>query len=110
MFTGSINTLVHDLVIVIAYIGSLLSGYAGMTVWARKGGRPAGGFLVGGLLGAIGVFILVAAKPRQSEIDSVARSRGLVPCPYCAEPVKHQARACWHCQRDIAAPAIGSPA
>jgi hypothetical protein len=52
MFTGSLNTLVHDLVIVIAYIGSLLSGYAGMTIWARKGGRPAGGFFLGGSAGS----------------------------------------------------------
>jgi ribosomal protein L37AE/L43A len=109
MFTGSLDTLVHDLVIVLAYIGALLSGYAGMTVWARKGGRPGGGFLVGGLLGALGVFILVLAKPRQTEIDSVARSRGLVACPHCAESIKREARACWHCQRDVAPSAVGSP-
>jgi len=71
MFT---NSNVHDLVIVVAYIGALFSGYAGLTIWARKGGRPGGGFLVGGLLGALGVFLLVLATPRQSEIDSVARS------------------------------------
>jgi hypothetical protein len=108
MFTGSGN--VHDLVIVVAYLGALFSGYAGMTVWARKGGRPGGGFFVGGLLGAPGVFILVLAKPRQSEIDGVARSRGLVPCPHCAEPIKHEAHVCRYCQRDVTAPAVSSTA
>jgi len=107
MFT---NSNVHDLVIVVAYIGALFSGYAGLTIWARKGGRPGGGFLVGGLLGALGVFLLVLATPRQSEIDSVARSQGLVPCPHCAEPIKHQAHVCRHCQRDVTAPAVPSPA
>jgi hypothetical protein len=108
MFTN--GSSIHDLVIVVAYIGALFSGYAGMTVWARKGGRPGGGFLVGGLLGALGVFILVLAKPGQSEIDSVTRSRGLVPCPHCAEPIKHEAQVCWYCQHDVNAPAVASPA
>ena len=108
MFTGTGN--VHDLVIVVAYLGALFSGYAGMTIWARKGGRPGGGFFVGGLLGALGVFILVLAKPRQTEIDSVARSEGLVRCPHCAEPIKREASVCWHCQREVTAPAVGSPA
>jgi len=108
MFTGSGS--VHDLVIVVAYLGALFSGYAGMTVWARKGGRPGGGFFVGGLLGALGVFILVLAKPRQTEIDSVARSLGLVPCPHCAEPIKHAAHVCRYCQRDVTAPAVSSTA
>jgi hypothetical protein len=49
MFTNSGGS-VHDLVVVIAFMGALLSGYAGMTIWARKGGKPGGGFLVGALL------------------------------------------------------------
>lgn len=107
MFTGTGS--VHDLVIVVAYMGALFSGYAGMTVWARKGGRPGGGFLVGGLLGALGVFILVLANPRQTEIDSVARSQGLVRCPQCAEPIKHQASVCRYCQREVTTRAVGVP-
>ena len=68
MFTTSSS--VHDLVIVVAFIGALLSGYAGMTVWSRKAGK---GFLVGGLLGVLGVLILVLGKPEQAEIDSAAQ-------------------------------------
>jgi hypothetical protein len=108
MFTGTGS--VHDLVIVVAYLGALFSGYAGMTVWARKGGRPGGGFFVGGLLGALGVFILVLAKPRQTEIDSVARSRGLVRCPHCAEAIMREAHVCRHCQREVTAAPAGSHA
>ena len=67
------------------------------------------GFFVGGLLGVLGVFILVLAKPRQTEIDRVARSQGLVPCPHCAEPIKREARVCRYCRRDVA-PAPGGPA
>jgi hypothetical protein len=102
-------TSLSNLVIVVAFIGALFSGTIGMTVWKNKGGSPGGGFFVGGLLGALGVFILVLAKPRQTEIDRVARSLGLVPCPNCAEPIKREARVCRYCQRDVA-PAPGGAA
>ena len=103
--TASINYLVA----VIAAIGSVISGYIGMTVWKNKGGDPGGGFVLGALLGPLGVFILVAAKPRQKEIDRVARRQGLVPCPNCAEIIKGQARVCRYCGRDVA-PAPGGAA
>jgi hypothetical protein len=103
MFTNSSS--VHDLVIVVAFIGALFSGYAGMTIWARKGGKPGNGFLLGGLLGVLGVLILVLATPRQAEIDSAARSEGLVRCPHCAELINYQAHVCRYCQREVAAPA-----
>ena len=104
MFTTT-TTSVHDLVVVISLMGALLSGYAGMTIWARKGGKPGGGFLVGALLGVLGVFILAVAKPRQKEIDSAARSAGLVRCPHCAELINHRAYVCRNCQREVAASA-----
>ncbi len=55
-------------------IGMLLSGFVGMTLWKDKGGSPSGGFIVGLLLGILGVFILALATPGQKEIDRVARS------------------------------------
>ncbi len=39
MFTNTGSSM-HDLVIVVAFMGALFSG---MTIWARKGGKPAGG-------------------------------------------------------------------
>jgi hypothetical protein len=103
MFTTSSS--VHDLVIVVTFIGALLSGYAGMTIWARKGGKPGKGFVIGGLLGVLGVLILAVATPKQAEVDSAARSAGLVRCPHCAEHISHQAHVCRYCQREVAAPA-----
>ena len=108
MFTGTGS--VHDLVIVVACMEALFSGYAGMTVWPRKGGRPGGGFFAGGLLAALGVFILVLARPRQTGVDSVTRSQGLVRCPHLAEPIRRAAHVRRHCQREVTAPAVGSPA
>ena len=111
MFSHSMNGMfthsgsLHDLVIVVAFIGALLSGYAGMTIWARKGGKPGKGFIVGGLLGVLGVLILVLATPGQAEIDSAARSEGLIRCPHCAELVNQRAHVCRYCQREVAAAA-----
>ena len=105
MFTSSSGS-VHDLVVVVAFMGALFSGYAGMTIWARKGGKPGKGFLVGGLLGVLGVLILVLATPRRAEIDSAARTEGLVRCPGCAERINHQAHVCHYCRREVAAPVL----
>jgi hypothetical protein len=104
MFTNN-SSSVHDLVIVVAFMGALFTGYAGMTIWARKGGKPGNGFLLGGLLGVLGVLILVLATPRQAEIDSAARSEGLVRCPHCGELINYQAHVCRYCQGEVAAPA-----
>src|SRR5215472_5934824 len=104
MFTTT-TTSVHDLVVVIVVMRALFFWYYGMIIWARKGGKPGGGFLVGALLGVLGVFILAAAKPRQKEIDSAARSAGLVRCSHCAELIHHQAQVCRYCQREVAAAA-----
>ena len=104
--TGMFTTnSAHDLVVVICLMGALLTGYAGMTIWAGKGGKPGGGFLVGALLGVLGVVILAVARPRQKEIDSAARSAGLVRCPHCAELIHYQAHVCRYCQREVAAAA-----
>lgn len=104
MFTNSSGS-VHDLVVVVAFIGALFSGYAGMTIWARKGGKPGKGFIVGGLLGVLGVLILILATPGQTEADSAARSEGLVRCPHCAELINHRAHVCRYCQREVVASA-----
>jgi hypothetical protein len=76
-----------------------------MTIWARKGGRPGKGFLLGGLLGVLGVLILVLAAPGPAESGSAARSAGLVRCPHCAELISHRAHVCRYCQREVTAPA-----
>jgi hypothetical protein len=79
-------TSLSNLVIVVAFIGALFSGFIGMTVWKNKGGSPGGGFFVGGLLGALGVFILVLAKPRQTEIDESRDPRDSSHVPAARNP------------------------
>ena len=88
MFTNT-GSSVHDLVIVAAFMGALFSGYAGMTIWARKGRKPAGGSSSAACW-ALGVFILAAATQYQAEIDSAARSAG----PHPVSPLRgaHQRR------------------
>ena len=69
------SSLAGFLVFELVGIGMLLSGYVGMTLWKDKGGSPSGGFIVGLLLGILGVFILAIATPGQREIERVARSQ-----------------------------------
>ena len=100
-----INT---GLAVVIVNIGVLLSGYVGMTVWKDKGGDPGGAYIVGALLGGLGVFFLVLLKPGQREIARVARSRERVPCPHCVEFIRREAHVCPYCGRDVAAATDGA--
>ena len=86
MFTNT-GSSVHDLVIVVAFTGAMFSGYAGMTIWARKGGKPAGGFLVGGLLGPWAYSS--SPQPRRARHKSTApRDPRAHPCPHCTELIK----------------------
>lgn len=80
MFTNT-GSSVHDLVIVVAFMGALFSRVCRNDHLGTQGRQARWRFLVGGLLGALGVFILAAATPRQAEIDSAARSAGLTPVP-----------------------------
>jgi hypothetical protein len=89
------------------FIEHLLSGFIGMTLWKNKGGDPSGAFILCAILGILGVVILAIGKPGRKEIDRVARSQGLMPCPNCAELINRQARVCAYCGRDVA-PATGS--
>jgi hypothetical protein len=97
--TNSVNTLVVGIFL----IQGLLVGYIGMTLWKSKGGDPSGAFVLGAILGILGVIILAIARPGQRERSRAARSQGLIRCPSCAELIEPEARVCRHCGRDVAA-------
>ena len=57
-------------------------------IGARKGAGFSG-FVIGILLGPIGVIIILLSKGNQKK------------CPFCVELVNEKAVVCPHCQRDI---------
>ncbi len=55
--------------------------------------------IVGGLIGAIGVVLVIVGSV-------LKKPAGLVPCPYCAEDIRHDAVVCRYCGRDLARSAV----
>jgi hypothetical protein len=55
-------------------------------------------FVVGVLLGPIGLVIALVSKPSTPEPTTDA---AVWVCPYCAEQVMALAKVCKHCGRDI---------
>ena len=86
-------------------IEHLIAAFIGMTLWKNKRGDPSGAFVLGAILGILGVLILAIAKPKQKEIAKGVRSQGRVSCPHCAELIMPEAHVCPYCQQDVAAPA-----
>jgi len=91
----------------------LLCGILGAVIASSKGGSGVAGFLVGFLLGPIGVIITLfmgnAARKEAAELAEGSAKK----CPHCAELIKREAVVCKHCGRDIAvtaAPPTGEAA
>ncbi len=62
--------------------------------------------IVGGLMAMAGLMMIIFGGRKQitpQQISSLMESRDSRPCPYCAEPIKHAAIKCKHCQADVAA-------
>jgi hypothetical protein len=82
-------------------VTNIICALVGVLIWERKGGDSFGAFLLGVFLGVLGLLILAVSQPRQKEIDRVARRRGLVRCPWCAELIRPEARVCRYCGHDL---------
>lgn len=67
---------------------SFIWGLIAMAI-SQKKGESGVGFLIGFLLGPIGVLLALASKGNR------------VKCPFCSESVDPKASVCPHCQRDV---------
>lgn len=80
----------------------ILCGIAAAITLSNKGRSGCGGFLLGFLLGPIGLVIALVMKADQGVLDGQqVRSGAARTCPSCAEVVKIEALKCKHCGADL---------
>lgn len=80
----------------------IICGAAGSVICENKGRSALEGFLLGLLLGPIGLIICGVLPKDVTAIEHRAlRSGAIRKCPYCAELVRLEARVCRYCGRDI---------
>ncbi|MEH6618508.1 hypothetical protein [Maribacter arcticus] len=84
------------MIYVVIWIGL---GIVGAMIANSKGNSGCGGFILGVLLGPIGLLISFFS----SDDDNVKRQRtgDTKKCPFCAEYVKFDANVCKHCGRTL---------
>lgn len=79
----------------------VIFGIAAGVVTASKSQNALGfvpGFLLGVLLGPLGLLISFFIKPSKSKL-----MKGKRECPFCKEPINAAAIVCPHCQRESTA-------
>jgi len=74
-------------------------GFVGSMIANRKGNGGCVGFILGILLGPLG--LLIAFFSTDNEIEKRRRTGDTKKCPYCAEYVKQEAVVCKHCGRTL---------
>ena len=76
----------------------LLMGLAAAFVASKKGRSVGGFFLLGILLGPLGILWAALARTDQAGIDAAQLKTGQSrKCPHCAEIVRVEAKKCRHC-------------
>lgn len=87
----------------IFFVFWVLVGIAAAIVITNKGYPAFDGFVLGFLLGPIGLIIaLVMAADDQGVEENALASGNLRKCPYCAELIKVEAIKCRHCGSNVA--------
>ncbi|MCE2391454.1 MAG: zinc ribbon domain-containing protein [Proteobacteria bacterium] len=79
----------------------LILGIVVALIAKSKGRNPGLWFLYGFLIWPVALVHVLLASRTGDEQSPDSPAAGRVPCPFCAELVKPQARVCPHCRRDL---------
>lgn len=82
----------------------ILCGVICAVIASNKGRSGGGWFLLGCLLGPLGIVLaLVVGKDEKVVAAAALKAGTAVKCPACAELIKPEANVCKHCQTDLGA-------
>lgn len=79
----------------------LICGFIAAAIASGKGNSGGAAFLLGVLLGPLGILIAAIRKANPQQADRDSAGRGMVKCPFCAEFIRPEATVCSHCSWDL---------
>ena len=81
---------------------AVIMGFWAKSIYTKKGRSPGWGFVIGFILGIIGVIICSVVKPAEGyRADPATLKTDETTCPHCLETIKIGAKVCKHCGANL---------
>src|SRR5687768_1560225 len=69
----------------------LVGGFVASAIWKNKGGSGGDGFLMGALLGILGIILAAVMTPKRVQVQQATMLR---ECPFCKQQIRRDASVC----------------